>query len=226
MTANESVAPPKLNLFQRNYFLQAWLGIVLALVSAVALALVQAYLGPLIETNKINETKQRVPELVLGVEQARKMAAENLQLDIATHSLAVEKNGRKKFYAVYEARDKEGRTLGWVTKAAGQGYADLIELLLGLDARAQAISGLFVLDQKETPGLGNKIEDASWRDQFIGKPLDQPLAVVKGHAAAVHEIDAVTGATISSNSVVDIANTVVQDLHPQLSALVAGDRKE
>lgn len=226
MAVNETATPAKLNIFQRNYFLQAWLGIVLALASAVALALVQAYLGPLIEANKVNETRQRVPELLVGKEQAGQMAAENRQLDITVHSLAVEKNGRKKIYSVYEARDASGQTVGWVTKAAGQGYADLIELLLGLDAGAQTISGLFVLDQKETPGLGNKIIDQAWRDQFRGKPAGQPLAVVKGHSAALHEIDAITGATISSRSVVDIVNTILHDLRPQLSALTTGERKE
>jgi len=226
MAADETAVPPRMNYFQRNYLFQAWLGIVLALVFAVALALVQAYLGPLIEANKINETKQKVPELVLGAAQAQKMAAENRQLDIVTHSVAVEKNGRKKNYTVYEAKDSTGRTIGWVTKAAGQGYADRIELLLGLDARSPTISGLFILDQKETPGLGNKIVDPRWRDQFIGKPVDSPLAAVKGNSSARHEIDAITGATISSRSVVDIVNATIRDLRAQLLAPPNGARKE
>ena len=52
-------------------------------------------------------------------------------------------------------------------KTKGQGYADTIERLLGLSTDFRSITGLFVLDQKETPGLGNKIITDAWRSQFV-----------------------------------------------------------
>lgn len=226
MATNGTVVPDKMSLFQRNYLLQAWLGIVLALGFALALAMVQAYLGPVIENNKINETKQKVPELVLGDEQARKMASENRSLEITSHAMTVEKGARKKIYTVYQAKFPDGQTAGWVTKANGQGYADRIELLIGLDAEGRTVSGLFILDQKETPGLGNKIIEPQWRNQFIGKRTDSALTVVKGRSATPHDIDAVTGATISSRSVVDIVNSTVNDLRTRLSAQTGADAKE
>ena len=66
-----------------------------------------------------------------------------------------------------------------MAKAGGQGYADKIELLVGIDALTENITGLFILDQKETPGLGNKISDTGWRSQFLDKPATSPLVVVK-----------------------------------------------
>ena len=203
--------------FQNNYIVQAWLVLILALCFGVGLAGVQMGLGPKIEANKLNETREKVPELVLGAEQARQLADQGQSLTVKPHSLAIDKQGKKTFYSVYEASAADGQRAGWVIKTAGQGYADKIELLVGLDAGASEITGLFVLEQKETPGLGNKIITTQWRNQFLHKKTDQPLVAVKTDARAANEINAVTGATISSKSVCSIINAAVQDLQPKLA---------
>jgi electron transport complex protein RnfG len=196
---------------------QAWLVLVLAVGFGVSLAGVQLALGPVIESNKTNETLEKVPELVLGRALAAKMATEGQTLEIAPRQVSVQKAGRAKFYSVYEAR-YQGGVKGWVVKTKGQGYADTIELLLGLSPDLHTITGLFVLDQKETPGLGNKIITDSWRGQFIDAPADRALVVVKTGAARPGEIDAVTGATISSKSVTALINTAIGDLRQPLTA--------
>ena len=74
------------------------------------------------------------------------------------------------------------------------------------------LTGLYVLDQKETPGLGNKIIESDWRDQFTSKELGAPLTVVKRDPApGSPEIRAVTGATISSEAVCSIVNRALTD---------------
>jgi len=113
---------------------------------------------------------------------------------------------------VYEVRFQDNVVAGWVAKAGGQGYADKIELLVGIDALAEHITGLFILDQKETPGLGNKISDTVWRDQFIDKPTAGSLVVVKDKSQGASKIDAISGATISSVAVCDIINQTVSDI--------------
>ena len=105
---------------------------------------------------------------------------------------------------------------GWVVKARGQGYADTIEALIGMDPKAETITGLFILEQKETPGLGNKITLPDWRNQFVGKKTDTPLVVVKGDSKELNAIDAITGATISSRSVAWIVNQTVKDIKGRL----------
>ena len=199
-----------------NYLIQAWLVIFLAVGFGVALAGVQLALGPVIEQNKLNETLKKVPELVLGSAEAQKMAAENQQLDIVPEQIAVKKPTSEKFYSVYQA-SYEGKPKGWVIKTKGQGYADSIELLIGLTPDLSTITGLFVLDQKETPGLGNKIITDTWRSQFINIPADAPLVVVKTGKTKPGEIDAVTGATISSRSVTTLINSTITDLRQPLS---------
>lgn len=217
MAEKENTEGERQNRFQNNYILQAWLCIMLALIFGISLAAVQAALGPVISANKLNETKEKVPEILLGREKADEMAVSKATFQITPRSVEIEKNGIKKIYSVFETRHEDGRLVGWVTKVSGQGYADRIELLLGLDPSIETITGLFILDQKETPGLGNKIVEPKWRNQFAHRSTRNRLKVVKGGASGVNEIDAVTGATISSDSVVSIINNTITDLKQPLS---------
>lgn len=201
---------------KQNNIVQAWLVLLLALCFGSSLAAVHVTLAPTIENNKINETKEKVPELVWGSEQAQEMAQKGIVPEIVGHQLEVDKAGRKTFYTAYEAL-LDGKRAGWVIKSSGQGYADKIELLIGLAPKAEKMTGLFVLDQKETPGLGNKIVEPKWRGQFAQKSTEKAFEVTKKGATAPHEIDAVTGATISSKSATQIINTAINDLRPVLT---------
>ena len=204
---------------QKNSLLQAWLVLTLALFFGTALAAVQTVLGPVIEENKIQETMEKVPSVLIGESEAAKLSESGKSLAVKPFRIAVEKNGLTKYYNVYDAGYENGKRAGWVVKSAGQGYADKVELLVGFDPAVKTITGLFILDQKETPGLGNKIVEDAWRSQFSGKSLDTPLAVVKGGAKAPQEIDAVSGATISSKSVTALINKAVADVGDELTRL-------
>ncbi|MBW1897440.1 MAG: FMN-binding protein [Deltaproteobacteria bacterium] len=200
---------------KQNYIIQAWLVMLLALFFGSSLASVQIVLSPKIKQNKINETLQKIPDLIPGPSQKEK-SGEEPQLDIIPKRIEVSKNGRKKFYNVFQA-SRNGHPAGWVVKSSGQGYADRIELLIGFDPLVNAITGLFILEQKETPGLGNKIIEKEWTNQFLQKKTDQKIAAVKTNAAALNEINAITGATISSKSVCTIINNTVSDLKEELN---------
>ena len=76
------------------------------------------------------------------------------------------------------------------------GYSGLVRLMVGFDKTGNIIN-ISVLEQRETPGLGTKMADAEFKDQFTGKnPGKNNLAVKKDHG----EIDAITAATISSRA--------------------------
>ena len=204
-----------------SFISQAWLVLFLAICFGALLAGMQIALGPTIEANKINETLERVPEMVFGKDRAQELADRKQAVDVAPQSVGIEKAGKTIRYSVFEAKT-DGKLAGWVVKTAGQGYADKIEMLVGLDPKIEKITGIFVLDQKETPGLGNKIVTDEWRSQFLAKSTSQPLATVKGKASAGNEIDAITGATISSKAVTDIINAAVKNLRKPLIAKAKG----
>lgn len=209
---------------KNSNLVQAWLVLLLATLFGTALAGIQAKLGPVIEANKVKETMAKIPVLVLGEDLAAELADDNQTLTIKSRVVEVKKNGITKFYTVYDAWLPEGKMIGHVIKADGQGYADKIELLVGLDAQGKRITGLFVLAQKETPGLGAKILEDAWRGQFKEKSTEKHLSVVKGSGAKEDQIDAISGATISSKSVTGIVNTAVANVASRLE-VTAGPEK-
>jgi len=209
---------------KNSNLVQAWLVLLLATLFGTALAGIQAKLGPVIEANKVKETMAKIPVLVLGEDLAAELADDNQTLTIKSRVVEVKKNGITKFYTVYDAWLPEGKMVGHVVKADGQGYADKIELLVGLDAQGKRITGLFVLAQKETPGLGAKILEDAWRGQFKEKSTEKHLSVVKGGGDKEDQIDAISGATISSKSVTGIVNTAVANVASQLE-VTAGPEK-
>lgn len=200
-----------------GYLAQVWLVVFLAIVFGAALAAVQVRLGGVIAANKLNETLAQVPRLVLGPSDAAGTASRRGTIDIIPGSLTVKKGDRSTSYQLFRV-DQEKKLSGWVVKTRGQGYADKIDLLIGLDAAMDAITGIFVLEQKETPGLGNKITQPSWRQQFVGQKTALPLTVNQFEGKDDNGIDAITGATISSRSVVEIVNRTIRDTRGQLVA--------
>jgi len=182
-----------------SYLKDSWLVILLALLYGGGLAGVNTALKDRIAENKRNETYSVIPLLVEGAESA------------STVELMIQ-NTKGKSVRVYKAVNAAGAHAGWVIPASGQGFADRIELLIGLNADLSTITGLYILDQKETPGLGNYITSEDFQNQFAGKPADQPIKVVKKDPKGASEILALTGATISSESVSGIVNKTVQAL--------------
>jgi len=92
--------------------------------------------------------------------------------------------------------------VGTVFLASGKGYSSTIEMVVGVDL-AGTVTGISIVSQQETPGLGAKIteirygESEPWfQRQFKGKTASQ-LSVDKDSG----EIDSITGATISSRAV-------------------------
>jgi len=203
--------------FQKSFLAQAWLVLVLAISFGSALAFVQVSLSEVIAANKLNETLTQVPELVWGEDAAQYVADNSIPLEIIPGTVSLKKGQKTTYYSLYRVTRGDVMS-GWVVKANGQGYADKIEVLIGVDPDVETITGLFILEQKETPGLGNKITFPVWLEQFTGKKTATPFVVVKEKNTIPNTIDAVTGATISSRSVAGIVNQTVIDIKGRLSS--------
>ena len=107
----------------------------------------------------------------------------------------IERNGVV-IYPVFQ----EGQPIGYAVKTYTEnGFGGRVELMVGFLPDG-SINGLSVLLQKETPGLGTKMTDPSFRDQFLGKnPASFDLHVKKDGGM----VDAITAATISSRAYCD-----------------------
>ncbi|UCF19598.1 MAG: FMN-binding protein [Gemmatimonadota bacterium] len=118
---------------------------------------------------------------------------------------------------VFLGYDEAGDPMGFAITGAEPGYQDIIELIFGYDAESQLVLGMKVLSMKETPGLGDKIEkDSAFVAEFEG--VSTPIAGVKPTRAtgAANEVDMISGATISSRTVIAIINHKLERLGPML----------
>ena len=98
------------------------------------------------------------------------------------------------------------------------GFQEEVLLMIGFEPSSGKLIGFKVLDEKETPGLGDKIErDTSFSSQFPGRVA--PLKGVKSrNSANLSDVQTITGATISSRAVIRIINHAVERWQPLLSA--------
>lgn len=123
---------------------------------------------------------------------------------------------------VFQGYDQDGKRIGVAVLAGEPGFAEIVSLIVGFEPESGRLLGLKVLDQKETPGLGDKIEkDSSFVKQF--SVAVAPLRGVKKRSGTdPKEIDVITGATISSRAVIRIINNAVARWRPLMLAYQSG----
>ena len=192
-----------------KYIKQGWLVIVLGVCFGTTLAGVHMALKNKIAKNQLEAINKQIPILIPGADGAKTKLDEQL-----TTQLGME---------VRKAFDSKDKLVGWVLRESGSGFADKIELLIGLDVNATNITGIYILEQKETPCLGDKIKTPLWNSQYDGQPTDKKLVVAKGMSSEQKKIkdgkiDAISGATISSDAVTSIVNDAVTKAKPALLA--------
>jgi Na+-translocating ferredoxin:NAD+ oxidoreductase subunit G len=126
----------------------------------------------------------------------------------------VDSVGLQRVFAGYRA---DGSRVGFAITGGEPGFADVVSVIFGYDPSTGRILGMKVLDNKETPGLGDRIvKDTGFVAGFRGAAA--PLAGVKRGAGkgAENEVDMITGATISSRTVIGIINHRLEQVGPLL----------
>lgn len=97
---------------------------------------------------------------------------------------------------------------GYTIKVLPSGYAGAIEVMVGIKNDG-TISGVNIGNMTETPGLGAKAKEEAFYGQYLGKPATQ-LSVIKSGSAGETEIQAISGATITSDAVTSGVNAAVE----------------
>jgi electron transport complex protein RnfG len=104
----------------------------------------------------------------------------------------------------YRGVDASGNIVGYVVKRQQVGAQGMIELIAGVSADYSSITGTQIMKHSETPGLGALIVDDGFKNQFTNIPVADLSLKSKGG-----QVDAITGATISSQAVVDALHGAV-----------------
>ncbi|MEZ5355656.1 MAG: FMN-binding protein [Bryobacteraceae bacterium] len=194
----------------------------MGLVSLICgLLIVGAHVGTLDAIRKNQEilTREAIGELLPGLQ--KQVIYGVLPSGELTQLRGLEDPGPR-FFAGY---DKAGVLLGVVIEASGRGYADVIRAMYAYSPQRESIIGLKVIELKETPGLGDKIAtDKSFLANFLGlaarlngdrSGLEHPIQAVKhGSKKNAWEVDAISGATISSRAVGRMLDKSARELLP------------
>lgn len=123
-------------------------------------------------------------------------------------SYEVQQKGSLSYYQGY---DNDKNPIGIAVEAAGGGFGGEIKLMIGIDPEENKITAIKVLSQLETPGLGARISEESFKSNFTNKPFGE-YKVVKRPATDPLEVSAISGATISSDAVVKIIQNTLKSV--------------
>lgn len=199
----------------------ATLGLVATLCGVL---IVSAYQGTLeaVTANKRIALQRAVFKVIPGAASMREYYA--TRAGIVAADGAAPDDGVK-FYATYDAA---GQLKGIAAEGAAVGYADVVRVLYAYAPLAQHITGIGVVAQRETPGIGDKIiTDQRFLNNFAAldvtlnadrTALANPVRTVKhGTKTRPWEIDAISGATVTSKAVGKGINDSAQRLLPRLA---------
>ncbi|MFA6618997.1 MAG: RnfABCDGE type electron transport complex subunit G [Candidatus Neomarinimicrobiota bacterium] len=110
---------------------------------------------------------------------------------------------------VYKAI-KKNEVVAYAFQVSGSGFQSDLVLMVGVSPDFSELNSLKILSQMETPGLGTRIEEEWFIEQFKGLKLKPSVTYIKNAKPSKdNEIQAITGATISSAAIVDILNTEI-----------------
>lgn len=200
----------------------ATLGFVTALSGFLIVTVYQAT-KPAIEENKRLAIQKTVLEVIKGATAYKHFVInEKGELLAATPGL--------KGTNVYAGYDAGGKLTGLAAEGRAQGYSGAVETIYAYTPSCQCITGVKVIKQTETPGLGDKVItnkdfvanfdklDATVNGDALANAI---VAVKHGSKKNPWEIDAISGATISSKAIAKGLNGSAQDVLPKVVPLLS-----
>jgi electron transport complex protein RnfG len=168
--------------------------------------LVGAYMSslPMIQANKAQALQEAIYLVLPGCERYVALQLNNdILVEVSTNQRASADKPIPTIYAGYNAEDK---LIGFAIPSDEPGFQDVIAGIFGYEPLKKKIIGFEVLDSKETPGLGDKIiKDIAFRANFKDLGTEPEIVFVpKGGKSQPNEVEGITGATISSKTVVKL----------------------
>lgn len=195
---------------KENKVLQIFkIGGILFLITAVAallLAVINNKTAPLIAQN---QEKKQTQSMQTVMPQAD--AFEKLSLPQANDQIK----------DAYTAKDAAGALKGICVIVESLGYGGPIQMAVGIDASCK-VTGVDLISLSETPGLGANATKDSFKSQYAGKTAK--ISVVKS-GAAENEINAMSGATITSKAVTEGVNQALEFAATALSETEGGNQE-
>ena len=176
-------------------------------LAGLAIVLVFQWANPQIEEYRAKVLAAAITEVLAGADRYETVFLEGGELTMGPVADTSELD------RVYVGFDANNQPVGIAVQGGEPGFQDVISLIFGYDPDSGDLLGMKVLEHKETPGLGDKIEkDMAFIAAFLG--VSAPVVGVKKgrESGASEEVVMITGATISSRAVIQIINHRLEDL--------------
>lgn len=184
----------------------------ITLISGIALGAVYEVTKEPIEQATISANNKTYKEVFAEADSFEEDAALGEKIKACNEELAAQDFGNVGIEKVLNAKDVSGNQVGYVINAySNDSYGGLIELSVGLKEDG-TVTSIGFLTINDTPGLGLKAKEPAFKDQFSGKNADS-LTVTKSGNAQDAEINAISGATISSSATTNAVNAALYFLH-------------
>jgi electron transport complex protein RnfG len=164
---------------------------IIGIVSAVSLAFVYEWTIPYINEVQARKQKKAVFAVLPGADEYKEVHKDGVNF--------------------FEGYSESGQRVGVAIIATGGGFQGMIDVMVGTDTQTEKIYGIKILSHMETPGLGARITEAEYKNNFKNKPFED-YDVVKGIAKDEYDVVAISGATISSTKVTNIVEKAIQDI--------------
>jgi electron transport complex protein RnfG len=178
-------------------------------LAGLIIVLVFQWADPLIEAYNARVLAEAVTEVLGGADRYKTVFLD----DDGTYKAQPVADTATIEERIYVGYDEADNPVGVAVAGGKAGFQDIIRLIFGYDPNTGEVLGMKVLESKETPGLGDKIEkDSTFVGQFA-RVATLIQAVKKGRERGTDdEVIMITGATISSQAVIDIINMRVDEL--------------
>lgn len=138
-------------------------------------------------------------------EQQRLKAEESRKIVLAAAESFEEQEG-------YYKGVTGGQTVGYVFETEAKGYGGSVRVMTGIGQEGD-ITGVVILSHGETPGLGANAVKEEFRDQFRQAAPENGLKVVKFQTPGEGEVEALTGATITTRAVSEAVNAAISQYY-------------
>lgn len=157
------------------------------------------------EPIKVMEEKTKQDAYAKVFEGAASFSEIDLNAEDMTAALSTSGYQYVSFDNALSALDAGGNTVGYVISVTShEGYGGDISISVGINNEG-TVMGVEILSISETAGLGMKAKEDTFRNQFTGKTVTQ-FSYTKQEPSADFEIEALSGATITTNAVTNAVN--------------------
>ncbi|NLZ48753.1 MAG: RnfABCDGE type electron transport complex subunit G [Clostridiales bacterium] len=169
--------------------------LIICIIAALSLGVVNGLTKDIIAENRDISSSDLV-ELLPGAVNKKEISTDN-----------VDKEAKAYVDKAFEVSGDNG-LVGYVFKVVTGGFHGDIEMFVAI-SKDDKLSGIKITSQSETAGLGARISEANFMAGFQNKTIDKGITMTKKGASKDNEVDAITGATVSSTAVGKGVNTAI-----------------